>query len=163
MLAVFRKLFSHFFPKKNNRKTYNFKAIGEKVFIPDDLIIAGAENVSIGSNVYIGPRALIYSTHAALTIGNHVVCGPELMIITGDHRFDLKDRYIDEITDDMKLPENDLPVTINDDCWIGARVIILKGVTIGEGSIIAAGAVVLKDVPPYSIYYNKNDIRKRFK
>ena len=43
-------------------------------------------------------------------------------------------------------------ITIEDDCWIGARCIILKGVTIGHGSIIAAGSVVVKSVPPLTIY-----------
>jgi serine acetyltransferase len=50
-----------------------------------------------------------------------------------------------------KKPGDDLPVVIEDDVWIGTGVIILKGVRIGRGSIIAAGALVKKDVPPYSI------------
>ena len=50
-----------------------------------------------------------------------------------------------------KLPENDVPVIIEDDVWAGANVTILKGVTIGRGSILAAGAVVTKSCPPYSI------------
>ena len=164
MLKIFKKTFRKLFYKKNKQDSvYNFNKIGEKVIISNDLIVAGAENITIGSNVYIGPRSLIYTTRAQLVIGNHVMCGPELMIITGDHRMDLKDKYFDEITDEMKLPENDQPVTIKDNVWIGARVLILKGVTIGEGSVIAGGAVVIKDVPPYSIYYDKNNIRLRFK
>lgn len=55
------------------------------------------------------------------------------------------------MTDDEKLPENDMPVVIEDDVWCGANVIILKGVTIGHGSVVAAGAVVTKSFPPYSI------------
>lgn len=50
-----------------------------------------------------------------------------------------------------KLPENDAPVVIEDDVWIGANVTILKGVTIGRGSVVAAGVVVTKSCPPYSI------------
>ena len=50
-----------------------------------------------------------------------------------------------------KLPENDAPVVIEDDVWCGANVTILKGVTIGRGSVVAAGAVVTKSCPPYSI------------
>ena len=49
------------------------------------------------------------------------------------------------------LPENDQPVVVEDDVWIGAGVIVLKGVTIGSGSIVAAGAVVTKSIPPFSI------------
>jgi len=140
----------------------NFKSIGDNVEIPNDLIIDGAENITIGSNVHFGVRSLIYTTRAELNIGNYVVFGPELMIVTGDHRMDVKDRHIYEVTDEMKLPENDQPVTIKDGCWTGGRVIILKGVTIGEGSVIAAGAVVTKDVPPYSIYINSQKIIPRF-
>ena len=50
-----------------------------------------------------------------------------------------------------KLPENDAAVVIEDDVWTGANVTILKGVTIGRGSVVAAGAVVTKSCPPYSI------------
>lgn len=50
-----------------------------------------------------------------------------------------------------KLPENDAPVIIEDDVWCGANVTILKGVTIGRGSVVAAGAIVTKSCPPYSI------------
>ena len=49
------------------------------------------------------------------------------------------------------MPDQDLPVVIEDDVWTGANVTILKGVTIGRGSVIAAGAVVTKSFPPYSI------------
>ncbi len=147
---------------KQRKKKQGFKSIGAQVNLPLDLIVAGKRNISIGNHVSIGPRCLFYSTRAELTIGNHVMIGPEVMMITGDHRFDIQGIFMDEVTNDMKLPENDQPVIIEDDCWIGARVLILKGVTIGKGSVIAAGAVVLKNVPPYSIYYNKNDIRSRF-
>ena len=51
----------------------------------------------------------------------------------------------------MKLPENDQPVTLCGDNWIGANVTILKGVTIGEGAVVAAGSLVIRDVPPYAI------------
>lgn len=50
-----------------------------------------------------------------------------------------------------KLPENDADVIIEEDVWTGTNVVILKGVTIGRGSVVAAGAVVNKSCPPYSI------------
>ena len=56
-----------------------------------------------------------------------------------------------DVTADEKLPENDAPVIIEDDVWCGANVTILKGVTIGHGSVVAAGAVVTQSFPPYSI------------
>ena len=48
----------------------------------------------------------------------------------------------------MTKPE---PVSIGDDCWLGRRVMVMPGVTIGDGCVIAAGAVVTKDIPPYSV------------
>jgi acetyltransferase-like isoleucine patch superfamily enzyme len=56
-----------------------------------------------------------------------------------------------EVTDEEKLPENDQPIVIEDDVWTGANITILKGVTIGHGSVIAAGSVVTRSFPPYSI------------
>lgn len=141
---------------------FEFKRIGENVDIPDDITIDGAYNMTVGSNVHFGARSLIFCTRAPLTIGNYVVFGPETIIITGDHRFDIVGEYIIEVTDEMKLPKNDQPVTIEDDCWIGARVTILKGVTIGRGSVIGAGAVVTRDVPPYTIYLSKEKQYPRF-
>ena len=56
-----------------------------------------------------------------------------------------------DITDKEKRPEDDRDIVIESDVWVGANSTILRGVTVGEGSVIAAGAVVTKDVPPYSI------------
>ena len=77
--------------------------------------------------------------------------GPHVLVVTGDHRTDVIGRYLDSVTDEEKLPENDKDVVIVGDNWIGAHVIILKGVTVGRGAIVAAGAVVTRDVPPYAI------------
>lgn len=55
------------------------------------------------------------------------------------------------VTDNEKLPENDRDIIIDDDVWIGINAIILGGVHIGTGSVIGAGSVVTKDVPPYAI------------
>jgi len=109
----------------------------------------GLENVSIGDNVKIPQGATIYATNAHLTIGNNVLFGPNPTIITGDHRIDVIGKAMFEVTE--KLPENDIDVIIEDDVWCGANVTILKGVTIGRGSVVAACSVVTKSFPPYSI------------
>lgn len=105
--------------------------------------------MSIGDGSSIPKGSVFYCTEAPLTIGKKVIFGPNPTIITGDHRIDFIGRFIMDSND--KLPENDAPVTVEDDVWAGANITILKGVTIGRGSVIAAGAVVTKSCPPYSI------------
>lgn len=112
-------------------------------------LIAGSHNIMMEDNVSIGPGATIYTTGAKLIIKHHVVIGPNLTIITGDHNISVVGKYICDVKE--KKPENDLDVVIESDVWIGCNVTILKGVTIGRGSVIAAGAVVAKSCPPYSI------------
>ena len=123
---------------------------GHKVYLrPSSSNIKGLSLLTIGNNVSIPKRSTIYCTGATLTIGNNVIFGPNPTIITGDHRINYIGKFIINTFD--KLPENDVPVIIEDDVWTGANVTILKGVTIGRGSVIAAGAVVNKSCPPYSI------------
>lgn len=85
--------------------------------------------------------------------------GTDVTIITRNHRFDRTDIPMME-----QGFEEERPVYIGNDVWIGDRVLILPGVHIGDGSIIAAGAVVTKDVPPYSIVAGvpARKIRDRF-
>lgn len=113
--------------------------------------IRGLWNLSVGDGTSIPKGSTIYCTDAPLTIGRKVIFGPRPTIITGDHRTDIIGKYIIDVTVQEKLPENDQPVVIEDDVWCGANVTILKGVTIGCGSVVAAGAVVTRSFPPYSI------------
>ena len=104
----------------------------------------------------IGINAKIYGT---CHIGRYVMMGTDVTIITRSHRFDRTDIPMME----QGFGE-ERPVYIGNDVWIGDRVLILPGVHIGDGSIIAAGAVVTKDVPPYSIVAGvpARKIRDRF-
>ena len=104
----------------------------------------------------IGINAKIYGT---CHIGRYVMMGTDVTIITRNHRFDRTDIPMME-----QGFEEERPVYIGNDVWIGDRVLILPGVHIGDGSIIAAGAVVTKDVPPYSIVAGvpARKIRDRF-
>lgn len=130
----------------------NMKYCGKKVYLrPMSSDIKGVENLSIGNDTLIPKGSTFYCTRAELKIGNKVIFGPKPTIITGDHRIDIIGKHIIDVGDDEKLPGQDAPVTIEDGCWIGANVTILKGVTIGRGSVIAAGAVVTKSCEPYSI------------
>lgn len=123
---------------------------GKNVYLrPTKCDLKGLSNFYIGNNVSIPVGSTFYSAEAKLVIKDNVIFGPKPTIITGDHRIDVLGTPIIDVHD--KLPENDMDVTIEEDVWCGANVVILKGVTIGRGSVVAAGAIVTKSCPPYSI------------
>ena len=128
-----------------------FACYGENVSLSYDIDVRGNENIYMGSNIQIGPHAVLWTTMAKLIFEDNVIVGPGLKVFTGDHRVDIKGKHIIDVTDDEKLPEHDADVVIKEGVWIGANVTILKGVTVGEGAVIAAGAVVTKTVEPYTI------------
>ena len=117
-------------------------------------------HIEIGDDVQIGDYASFISSISIIHIGNHVMFGPHVTIRGGNHRIDVLGRYMKELTEADKLPENDEDVYIEDDVWIGCNVTILKGVRIGKGSVIGAGSVVVKNVPPYSIHVGSAPMRE---
>ena len=148
VVHLFHKAF-HFVEKKIIAKMLKFSG-GTNVIIPHDLVLYG-RNITIGNNVIIGKQSLFMCTGAPIKIGDNVMTGPRVTMITGDHRIDYVGEYMVNVKGSMKLPENDMPIILEGDNWIGANSTILKGVTIGEGAVVAAGSVVTKDVPPYSV------------
>lgn len=124
-----------------------FKAHGKRVYIGAGCKFTPS-TISIGENVYIGSGCVFQSVHGEITIGNHVMFGPGVHIHGGDHITDRIGIYMDEA---KKESGSDGTVTIEDDTWIGANAIILKGITIHTGAIVGAGSVITKDVPEYSI------------
>jgi len=77
--------------------------------------------------------------------------GPGVSIMAGNHNTNLLKRFMFDVTECEKRREDDRDVVIEDDVWVGTRAIILSGVTVSRGAIVAAGAVVVKSVPPYAI------------
>jgi len=138
-----------------------FKKHGRN-FIFDPYGIYSFNSIEVGDDVFIGPSANLSATETKIQLGNKIMFGPNVTIMAGDHNTTRLGEYMYDVK--VKLPENDLPVVIQDDVWIGANVVILKGVTIGRGSIVAAGAVVTRSVPPYSISAGipAKVIKKRF-
>jgi len=119
--------------------------LGEKVII--DSITARAELVcNYGAKMEIGARSYInygtsISAHQFVKIGKYCRIGTYCNIADNDFH---------GIEDRMTLPPS-APVILEDNVWLGAKVIVLKGVTIGHDSVIGAGSVVTKDIPPRSI------------
>lgn len=109
---------------------------GGKSYISSDLVA--------GKDVYIGPRCIIYpKTH----IGDFTIFANDVFIIGGDHQFDKPGIPI-QYSGRSPLRKT----IIGKDCWVGARAIIMCGVKIGDGCIIAAGACVTKDLDEYGVY-----------
>lgn len=120
--------------------------IGKYAIIRPSNIYGGdiGEGLTIGNHSNIGPYAYI-GCSGYIRIGNNVMVSPRVSIYAENHVFT-----------DTTIPMKDQGVTraavvIEDDCWIAANSIILAGVTIGKGSVVAAGSVVTNDVPPYSV------------
>lgn len=124
---------------------YRFKRFGKHSFCYGLGSAFKKYSVGIGDHVFIGRNATFY---ANVDIGNFVQIAANVAIVGGDHRFDIvgiPSRFTGR--DGME----ELVTTIEDDVWIGFGSIILAGVKIGRGAIIAAGSVVTKDVPEYAI------------
>ena len=102
-----------------------------------------AWDLSIGDNSGVGINSLIASH---VIIGNDVMMGPDCMLFTTNHGMSRTD--IPMWRQESSEPK---PIVIGNDVWIGARVIILPGVHVGDGAVIGAGSVVTKDVEAYSI------------
>ena len=120
-----------------------FDCCGENVNIERMADFGKGDGIRIGNNSGIGVNCEV---RGPLEIGDNVMMGPEVMILTSMHNTSR--------TDIPMCHQGYLPkqkVTIGNDVWIGARVIILPGVKIGNGVIIGAGAVVTKDIPDYAV------------
>ena len=120
-------------------------SIGERCTLHNDAaLIAQKGHIRLGHHVTVNPFCVLYG-HGGLTIGNNVLIASHTVMIPANHQFD-----------DLSIPireqgESYLGITIEDDVWIASRATILDGVTIGKGAVVAAGAVVTKDVPPLAI------------
>ena len=152
-----------------SHQKWSFGAKRLRAFCARHMLTSCGENVNVerharfGRGVTLGDRSGIginASIGEQTHIGSDVMMGPDCVIYTRNHRFDRLD---------IPMREQGYgpvePVEIGDDCWIGGRVTILPGVHVGNGAVIAAGAVVTKDVPPDAvvggvpakIIYNRKD------
>lgn len=128
-----------------------FDSIGKKVLFHPTNSTFSYKTISIGDNVSIGDHAYFFAAISHIYIGNNIAFAPNVTIRGGNHSSHIVGKLLCDYTEKDKRKIDDEPVYIEDDCWIGSNVVILKGVTIGRGSIVAAGAIVNKSIPPYSI------------
>lgn len=120
-------------------KTELFRSVGKNVFIEPDFICELGSNITIGDNVFINFGCIIFDM-GEVTIGNNAMFGPRVGIYTTNHAFDVEERIANVVVSK--------PIHIGNRVWLSADVKIVQGVTIGDNSIIGAGSVVTKDIPP---------------
>jgi maltose O-acetyltransferase len=120
-----------------------FDRCGKNVNIESRAYFGSGRHISIDDHSGIGVNAYI---SGPVSIGKNVMMGHDVMIIGTSHEFSRTDIPMME-----QGFQQDKGIKIGDDVWIGARVIILPGVSIGSGVIIGAGAVVTKDIPDWAI------------
>lgn len=122
---------------------YRLNYLGSDSYIARNVHIR-SRTTWIGSESFIGANCWLSVDN--LKIGNFVMIAGKSAVIGGDHQFATPS------IPTIRCPrDRSRPVVIMDDVWIGFGVIVLHGVTIGEGAIIGAGSLVTKDIPPYSI------------
>ena len=138
-------LYSNYFGVNRNKFGY----IADNVIITPPLS-GNLENIFIYDKVGIGHHAVLSTPGAKIIIKSNCAIAEHLAIHTGNHAR-LVGKFVTDITKVNKPKGYDNDVIIERDVWIGAYVTILQGVHVGRGATIAAGAVVNKDVPPYSI------------
>lgn len=113
-----------------------FRSAGKNLQIASGVIINHINNISVGNDVYIAHNSWINGT-GGINIGDGVIIGPFSVIVTTEHKF-----INGRVSNDETLIA---PIKINSGTWLASHVVITSGVTIGEGCLVAAGAVVTKD------------------
>jgi maltose O-acetyltransferase len=97
-------------------------------------------NITVGKDFYMNFNCVILDV-APVTIGDNVMCGPKVQLLTATHSVDPEER-------NFSGTELGKPISIGNRVWIGAGVIVCPGITIGDEAVIGAGSVVTRDIPP---------------
>ena len=127
--------------------------VGKNVRICSSVTILGSGQLRIGENTWIGHDALIIAS-ADIDIGANVNIAPRVFVGTGTHQIDITGISIAGQGESM-------PIKIGDGSWICANSTLMAGVSVGKHSVVAAGAVVLQDVPDYELWAGVPACRKQ--
>ena len=139
-------LYQSFFNAKRNAFGY----IADRVIVTPPYNFDNKANVFIYDNVAIGPNSFISATNAKFVIKGNCAIAENFTVHTGNHA-QVIGKFVTDINEQNKPKGYDKDVIIEKDVWIGCNVTLLAGIIVGRGSVIAAGAVVNKDLPPYSV------------
>ncbi len=119
---------------------------GPDVSFAPNVSFRNAERITIGAGSHLGEHSVIWAGNQTgrITFGRKCLLAPNTTVTASNYSTEAG-RYI------MDQPKVEQDIVIGDDVWLGANCVVLAGVTIGDGAIVAAGAVVTKDVPAGSI------------
>jgi acetyltransferase-like isoleucine patch superfamily enzyme len=119
--------------------------MGAGVAFAPNVSLRNGRNVVIGAGAHVGERCLLWAgERATIVLGEKALLGPEVMITVANYRTVPGVPVVDQ-------PRDEADVVVGAGSWLGARVVVLPGVRIGDGAVVGAGAVVTRDVPPDSI------------
>jgi acetyltransferase-like isoleucine patch superfamily enzyme len=120
--------------------------IGPKSRIAPNVSLTNGERITIGARTKIGERCHLWAGDSTgrISIGDDCRLAPEVFVTASDYGVEAGTRFLDQ-------PRREADVVIGNDVWLGGRVFVVAGVTIGDGCIVGAGSVVTKSLPPNSI------------
>lgn len=123
----------------------NRVTVGKRCWIHPTVRMRHGENIRLGNDTRVQANSLLWAApNAGIEIGDHSGIGPGTMMFASNHTFQPGVPY-------HKQPWQEATIRIGSDVWIGAGCIVLAGVNVGDGSVVAAGSVITKDIPPGSV------------
>jgi acetyltransferase-like isoleucine patch superfamily enzyme len=129
----------------NYLRKAKLRRLGKGAKILPTVFFKYPEMIQIGDHSFINHLCSVWASPGGpITIGNNVLLGPCASIISSNHGVARGELIRNQ-------PGHDAPISIGDDVWIGANVVVTAGVSIGDGAVVGAGAVVTTDLPPMSI------------
>lgn len=120
--------------------------VGEGTGIAPNVSLRNGERIRLGRGCHIGERCFLWAgdTTGRIDMGDHVSLAPGVFITASDYQFVAGLPFREQ-------PKRELDISIGNDVWLGAGVVVTAGVSIGDGCIVGAGAVVTRDLPAGSI------------
>lgn len=117
---------------------------GAGVRMSPTVSVRNGERIRIGAGAHIGQGCYLWAGNSTgrIDIGDHALLAPDVMLTASDYDFDAGPGPV------MELPKREADIVIGSNTWLGAKVVVVAGVSIGDGTIVAAGSVVTKDLPP---------------
>ena len=135
----------HFYHYSHVRERRHLQ-LGAGTVLAPNVSLRNAARIRIGAGGHIGERCSLWAgDHTGrITLGDHVSLAPEVFITASDYQFQRGRPFREQ-------PRRERDVRVGNDVWLGVRVVVTAGVTIGDGCIVGAGAVVTKDLPANSV------------